>query len=83
MDSRTHAWAHLLIAALKDATPEDAVGIAQGALERAVSTGAGEARLEICAWLDGPAPGPSLHSQKLARLIEGGAARGGGDGSGS
>jgi hypothetical protein len=45
MDSRCTAWAHLLIAALKDApTPEDAVGIAQGALERAVSTGVAEER---------------------------------------
>lgn len=83
MDSRCTAWAHLLIAAIKDATPQEAVGIAAGALGRAVECGRREAKQEICAWLDGPAPGPSLHSQKLARLIEGGAVRGGGDGSGS
>jgi hypothetical protein len=44
MDSRCHAWAHLLIAALKDATPGDAVQLVVGALERAVSTGAREER---------------------------------------
>jgi hypothetical protein len=32
MDSRCHAWAHLLLAAIKDATPQEAVGIAAGAL---------------------------------------------------
>jgi hypothetical protein len=45
MDSRCTAWAHLLIAALKDApTPEDAVTLAAGALDAAVGCGAREER---------------------------------------
>lgn len=45
MDSRCHAWAHLLITALKDApTPEDAVQLVAGALDAAVGCGAREER---------------------------------------
>lgn len=55
MDNRCHAWAHLLITALKDApTPGGAVTLAAGALDAAVGCGRREgaesALRDVVAW---------------------------------
>jgi hypothetical protein len=40
-----------------------------GAEARGYAAGVAKERADVVTWLEGPAPGPSIHSVKLAALI--------------